>query len=327
MGSRVTRGPAWAYGEQDGGAGGVGTVLELRPWRRAADEGSGGGGGGGGGGGNLTQGLLAARVKWDATGATDAYRWDAPGAPGGARDLALVGWRPLSVEEAALAPSYVAEAEAEAQRERGSAALVGALAGLWGALGGAGWTSQRGWRAALGGSGSGSSGGSDTVLLPEQLPCGGPGHAGWEGVACTPDHASLLGLDLSGNGLAGELGEGALSALPSDLQSLSLARNALTGALPQALCRFRQLRFLDLSFNRLTGPLPPCLGELAALEVLYLAHNDLRGRVPPLWARLQALQALHLQGNALLEAPLSQPLQERLRGVQHLALPPALTLA
>ena len=316
LGSRVTRGPAWAYGDQDGGAGGEGTVVELRPWRRAGEDGA------------AVRGLLAARVKWDATGALNAYRWDAPGEGDGARDLALVGWRPLSVAEAGLAPSHAEAAAAEEARARGSAALVGPLRALWAALGGARWVSQRGWPAALvGGAPGGGGGGGGGALAPELLPCGVPGHAGWEGVACTPDHAGLLGLDLSGNGLAGELSEAALAALPSGLQSLNLARNALTGELPAAaLCRFTDLRVLDLSFNRLRGPLPACLGELVALEVLYLANNDLQGRLPPLWARLQRLQALHLQGNARLEAPLTQPLEERLRGVPHLALPPALAL-
>jgi hypothetical protein len=67
-------------------------VVELRPWRRAGEDGA------------AVRGLLAARVKWDATGALNAYRWDAPGEGDGARDLALVGWRPLSVAEAGLAP-------------------------------------------------------------------------------------------------------------------------------------------------------------------------------------------------------------------------------
>ena len=307
VGSRVSRGEGWAYGEQDGGAGRQGTVLELRPWRREQE------------GGGYAAGLLAARVKWDATGEVNAYRWDAPGS--GVRDLQLEGWRPLSVEEAALPPSYAAAAEAEGRQARSSAALVASLRGLWAGLGGAGWASQRGWREAFGG----ALGSSSASALPALLPCGGASsRSGWEGLACTLDHAGLLGLDLSQNGLAGQLTGDMLVALPAGLRSLSLARNALHGALPSALCRFRELRFLDLSFNRFTGPLPECLGELAALEVLHLANNALSGRVPPLWARLENLQSLHLQGNGGLEPPLSQPLQQRLRALQHLGLPPQL---
>jgi hypothetical protein len=41
---------------------------------------------------------------------------------------------------------------------------------------------------------------------------------------------------------------------------------------------------------------------------------------------VEQLQFLVDEGNARLEAPLTQPLEERLRGVPHLALPPALAL-
>jgi hypothetical protein len=307
VGSRVVRGPSWAYGEQDGGHGGGGTVLELRPWRRAGEDGA------------LQPGVIAARVLWDDTGAVNAYRWDAPNT-GGARDLQLVGWRPLSTAEAALAPSYAQAAERAEALERSSAALAPALLGLWEGLGGAQWTSQRGWREAaqLG------TGGRRAAQFLELLPCGsgsGGSSSGWEGVACTLDHSSLLGLDLSGNSLRGVLTAAMLEALPPGLQSLSLARNALAGQLPDALCRFQGLRFLDLSFNRLAGPLPACLGDLPHLEVLNLASNALAGELPPLWARLRSLQALHLQGNEQLQGVLPQPLREWLASLPHKSLP------
>ena len=318
IGSRVSRGAGWRYGEQDGGAGRLGTVLELRPWRMEGEDGA-----------QPPAGMIAARVLWDATGQVNAYRWDAPGT--GVRDLALQGWRPLSVAEAAVPASYEAAALRAEAMERSSAAHVAPLRGLWDALGGAGWTSQRGWREAfLAGAGGGP---AAAQVAMELLPCGGAataaarGRGGWEGVACSPDFGGVLGLDLSGNGLRGALGAAALEALPAALQSLSLARNAISGELPDAVCRFRDLRFLDVSANALSGPLPGCLGELPALEVLFLAGNAFSGRVPPQWARMRALKALHLQGNERLEPPLPPPLRAMLAGLEHLGLPAALKRA
>ncbi len=289
----------------------MGTVVELRPWRLESE------------GDSPPEGLIAARVKWDTTGHVNAYRWSAPGT--GVRDLKLVGWRPLSVEEARIPPSLEVAAQREERLQESSASLMPALRGLWGALGGPAWTSQRGWREAF------LLGTQSTSAALELLPCGGDasaaarGRLGWEGIACAPDAGNaLVGLDLSGNGLAGELGAALLEALPPDLQSLNLARNALTGALPEALCRFKRLRFLNLSFNRLSGPLPACLGEAPALEVLNLSNNNLSGGVPPLWARLASLKAIQLQGNIALEGPLSQPLVERLRALEHVRLPSSL---
>ena len=283
VGSRVQRGPGWTYGDQDGGLPGArGTVVELRPWRGASSNGT----------------LVAARVRWDATGAVNAYRWDFPGT--GVRDLALVGWRPLSAEEAAVPSAFAEAAAAAARRASNSELLTEALRVVWRAWGGPGWRASRGWAEALLGSRGG--GVYEEAAPPPLPPCGGgraPGAAAprraWEGLACSQDHDALLGVDLSGNGLSGSLGGGgalaALAALPREgLASLSLSRNALNGALPETLCQFTQLRFLDLSHNALTGPLPACLGDLALLEVLALAGNPgLVGPLPARWARLRAL--------------------------------------
>jgi hypothetical protein len=306
VGSRVERGADWdpRYGAQDGG--GRGTVVELRPWRGGSPE---------GGAPNASSSLVAARVRWDATGAVNAYRWGAPG--GGPRDLAVVGWRPLSAEEAAVPSSASEVLAAEAARAVASAALGGALRALWAAWGGPGWRSARGWWAA-GWPACGGGGREPGAAAPR---------AAWEGLACAPDHGALLGVDLSGGGLRGPLGGGgALEALPAaGLQSLNLARNALSGGLPEALCGLTQLRFLDLSYNALEGPLPPCLGDLLHLEVLSLAGNaGLTGPVPPRWARLRALRALHLHGCEQLEGPLPRTVAELAAGVRHVSLPGAL---
>lgn len=311
VGSRVERGPDWCYAEQDGG--GRGTVIELRPWR---------GGGGDAQSPNSTGSpLIAARVRWDATGTVNAYRWAAPGGAGAVRDLAVVGWRPLSAEEAAVPSSSTELLAGEASRAMAGAFLATPLRALWAAWGGPGWHAARGWWA------------------EGWPPCGGggrePGAAAprgaWEGLACRSDHGSLLGVDLSGAGLHGPLGGGgaleALGELPSrgGLQSLNLARNALRGGVPEELCALTQLRFLDLSHNELEGPLPACLGDLVHLEVLALAGNPaLKGPLPARWARLTALRALQLHGCEQLEGPLPRAVAELLARVRHVSLPAAL---
>jgi hypothetical protein len=147
IGSRVTRGASWSYGEQDGGAGSLGTVLEFRPWR---------------GSGNAST-VVAARVRWDATGAVNAYRW-AFGATG-ERDLELVSWRPLTTAESAVPTSHDAAAALLEAGEADGPALAAVLHRVWHAWGGPRWRAARGWAAAFGGAGAG--GGVSTN------PCGG----------------------------------------------------------------------------------------------------------------------------------------------------------
>jgi hypothetical protein len=320
VGSRVERGAEWRYGEQDGG--GRGTVVELRRWRGASVPAPLAAAAADGPApppqlnASAAPPLIAARVRWDATGGVNAYRWG-----GAARELSLVGWRPLTAEEAAV-PGSTAEALAgEAARAAASGALAGStLRRLWAAWGGADWRgAARGWWAegwpACGGGG--------------REPGAAAPRGAWAGLACAPDARTLLGVDLSGGGLRGPLGGGgALEALAElgGLQSLNLARNGLGGAVPPALCALAQLRVLDLSHNALEGELPACLGDLPHLQLLSLAGNPgLTGPLPERWARLRALRALHLHGCERLAGPLPRALADLLAaGVRHVSLPAAL---
>jgi len=263
--------------------------------------------------------MIAARVLWDATGKINAYRWDAPGA--GERDLTLVGWRPLTREEASR-PSFLDEAVATATvRESASLSLIPALRELWFKLDGTSWLVKKGWHEAF------LEGSAVPASSIQFLPCGasagalGRGFLGWEGVVCSTDNSFILGLDLSGNKLSGNLSEPNWELFPDGLQSLSLARNSLRGPLPHSICRFKRLRFLDLSSNSLEGPLPSCLGDLLFLEILYLSGNSFSGSLPPSWARLGALQGLHLHGNEGLGPPISEALRATLGKIKHLTLP------
>jgi len=59
-GARVTRGPDWRWGEQDGGEGNVGTVTAVRDWKESAKR-------------------CGVSVKWDNRKPENVYRNGAHG--------------------------------------------------------------------------------------------------------------------------------------------------------------------------------------------------------------------------------------------------------
>ena len=86
-------------------------------------------------------------------------------------------------------------------------------------------------------------------------------------------------LDLSGNRLSGEIPEGLAEGLPI-LKVLNLSDNQLSGPIPAGLGN-RHLTRLDLSRNQLDGPIPPELGtRLVSLRRLDLSHNLLSNSIP-----------------------------------------------
>ncbi|MDQ7814684.1 MAG: leucine-rich repeat domain-containing protein [Patescibacteria group bacterium] len=116
-----------------------------------------------------------------------------------------------------------------------------------------------------------------------------------------PVSTSASTLDLSGRGL---------TSIPSDvfsrtnLESLDLSDNRLTGA-PQAEIRHLQkLKNLDLSGNDLTG-LPAELGQLKDLEVLDVSDNRLTG-LPLELGNLTQLRILDITGNQYSKQDLDQ---------------------
>jgi len=145
---------------------------------------------------------------------------------------------------------------------------------------------------------------------------GDPCQQRWQGVSCSADGHSVIGLHLPGNRLQGTLPD-TFAALDT-LESLDLRGNlGLTGPLPP-LNALPALTQLNLSFNQFSGPLPTPLrmprlqslvlsnnlltgslhdlSGLPALQNLRLNHNQLSGPLPPL-SPLSALQALDLSFN------------------------------
>jgi Leucine-rich repeat (LRR) protein len=124
---------------------------------------------------------------------------------------------------------------------------------------------------------------------------GDPCQQHWQGVNCSADGQSVLGLHLPGNRLQGAL-PASFTALDT-LQSLDLRGNlGLSGPLPP-LNDLPALTQLNLSFNQFSGPLPKPL-RLPRLESLVLSNNLLTGPLPDL-SGLPALQNLRLNHNQL----------------------------
>ncbi len=127
-----------------------------------------------------------------------------------------------------------------------------ALRVLYDATGGENWTSSEGWFEA-----------GDL--------------SGWHGVE-TDSAGRATGLDLSANGLSGELPP-ELGRL-ANLAGLDVSGNGLEGTLPGELGDLAKLATLDVSGNSLAGELPEALGDLANLATLDLSSNLFLGPLP-----------------------------------------------
>ncbi|XP_020586092.1 probable inactive receptor kinase At1g48480 [Phalaenopsis equestris] len=118
----------------------------------------------------------------------------------------------------------------------------------------------------------------------------------WSGVTCADNR--VVTLRLPGSGLIGEIPAGTLGNL-SNLQTLSLRFNALSGPLPSDLASCKQLRNLYLQENRFSGEIPVFLFSLSSLVRLNLANNNFSGVIPPAINNLTRLGTLYLENNNL----------------------------
>ena len=118
----------------------------------------------------------------------------------------------------------------------------------------------------------------------------------WHGVAAD-DSGRVTGLELTDNGLAGEIPP-EIAEL-TYLTDLRLRRNQLNGPLPPELAELANLTTLNLNANQLSGPIPPEIAELTYLTDLRLRRNQLNGPLPPELTELANLTTLSLDGNQL----------------------------
>lgn len=81
----------------------------------------------------------------------------------------------------------------------------------------------------------------------------------------------------------------------TDVISLNLSGNNLTGALPAEIRTLTNLQVLDVSNNQMTG-IPAEIGQLHNLKTLNYANNKITG-LPLELGNLTQLQVLDLRGN------------------------------
>ena len=119
----------------------------------------------------------------------------------------------------------------------------------------------------------------------------------WPGVIAGGDPVRVVALNLTTNGLTGEIPPelGNLSAL----SALHLYGNDLTGEIPPELGSLASLTILDLGGNKLTGEIPAEVGSMVNLTWMDLSFNDLSGPVPDELYTLEGLEWLVIAGNDL----------------------------
>ncbi|KAE8055808.1 hypothetical protein FH972_012629 [Carpinus fangiana] len=66
----------------------------------------------------------------------------------------------------------------------------------------------------------------------------------------------------------------------SQLRSINLSNNFLTGSIPNSFQNLKNVESLDLSCNKLSGEIPYELAGLTSLSTFNVAYNNLSGRVP-----------------------------------------------
>ena len=117
----------------------------------------------------------------------------------------------------------------------------------------------------------------------------------WYGVT-TDEDGRITELDLSGNGLAGELPEEVASL--AALTVLNLSDNELTRGMPRELAELTNLTVLDLSGNQLMWSIPSALAGITGLRVLDLSDNRFTGGAQWLGS-LPNIEEVDVSGNRL----------------------------
>ncbi len=109
--------------------------------------------------------------------------------------------------------------------------------------------------------------------------------------------SQLRSLELASNQITGRI-PSELGGL-QELRDLFLSQNRLEGEIPSKLLRLRSLRRLGLAFNQLDGEIPVDLFDLQNLTHLWLNENHLSGEIPHQLFFLEELESLNLAGNQL----------------------------
>ena len=85
----------------------------------------------------------------------------------------------------------------------------------------------------------------------------------------------------------------------SNLKSLYLSENNLTGGIPAELGKLSNLKYLLLEGNPWEARYRLSWEGWTRLENVYLRHIGLTGQIPAAWGDLPNLTSLYLNGNSL----------------------------
>lgn len=119
----------------------------------------------------------------------------------------------------------------------------------------------------------------------------------WHGVGLDVNHSNVITLILNLDNLSGRIPP-SLSNLQS-LNTLTLDGNKLTDTIPASLGNMPNLISLELPNNLLTGTIPASLGNLSKLSALELGYNQLSGTIPDSLGNLKLNGAFDLSHNQL----------------------------
>ncbi|KAJ4893877.1 putative inactive receptor kinase RLK902 [Raphanus sativus] len=123
-----------------------------------------------------------------------------------------------------------------------------------------------------------------------------PTPCNWTGVSCSAGRVTAL--RLPGVALSGQIPEGIFGNL-TQLRTLSLRLNTLTGTLPLDLGSCSDLRRLYLQGNGFSGEIPEVLFSLSNLVRLNLGGNGFSGEISSGFKNLTRLKTLYLENNKL----------------------------
>nr|XP_043607084.1 probable inactive receptor kinase At1g48480 [Erigeron canadensis] len=123
-----------------------------------------------------------------------------------------------------------------------------------------------------------------------------PSPCNWTGVTCDNVTNRVTELRLPGDGLSGEIPLNSIGNL-TQLQTLSLRNNRLSGAIPSDLEQCSDLRYLFLTNNQFSGEIPASFYRLSSLIRLDISSNSFSGEINPSFSNLTRLTHLYLEEN------------------------------
>lgn len=122
---------------------------------------------------------------------------------------------------------------------------------------------------------------------------------GWYLVTCDETTHRVITLSVSKDEeVAGHIPD-TVGDLPYLEQLILTNLPKLTGPIPHAISKLKNLKYLWLSHNNLTGPIPDFVGHLSKLTYINLSVNKLTGPIPASLSSLKELGALFLERNQL----------------------------